>query len=68
MKTITRSVISPGKDSTEDENRLLFTPSEVIELLLQIHELRGFDIRMGEIYRGVYQIIVGDSIYHIAEE
>ena len=68
MKTITRSVIAPNKDSEIDKNKILFSPSEVADLLLQIYEFRDYNIRLTEIYSGVLQLIVGDSIYQIAEE
>ena len=47
---------------------LVFTPASILDLLSQIDELQGYELRLTETDRGSLQLKVGDSTYEISEE
>ena len=49
----------------EDDNKYIFSSSELLGLLLQLKELRDYRITMTEIFDGGIQLTVGDSLYQI---
>jgi len=65
MKALTKSITTANRIPTDYEEKFLFTPSEVLGLLLQLKELRQYQISLSEIFDGAIQIVVGDSLYQI---
>lgn len=46
-------------------NDVLFTPAALLDLLMQIDELNGYNINVSESIDGDMQICIGDSVYSI---
>ena len=51
--------------ATESDSQLMFTPASVVDLLLQIDELKDKTIIIAETPDGQLQLTIGDSIYMI---
>lgn len=51
--------------TTESNSQLMFTPASVVDLLLQIDELKDKTIIIAETPDGQLQLTIGDSIYMI---
>ena len=51
-----------------NNNRPMFTPSDVALLLSCIQELNGYPISLNESPEGVLEFIIGDSIYEFADD
>ena len=50
------------------ENDYCFTPSEVVELLLEIEELKGLPVKAVKSPNGGLQFVVGTSMYQIVND
>lgn len=51
--------------SSNSDSQLMFTPASVVDLLLQIDELKDKTIIIAETPDGKLQLTIGDSIYMI---
>ena len=65
MKRLIKSVQASSNISVSSEDKYVFTPLEILDLLMQIKELRSYGINVSEVMEGVLQFIIGDSIYEI---
>ena len=63
MKALTTATKIP----TDFENKYTFNASEVLGLLLQLRELRDYEITLSEIFDGGIQLKIGGSVYQIFE-
>lgn len=64
MKRFKNSIKAARNIST---NGCIFTPNEVAQLLMQINELRGYDISFKETADGVAHFTIGDSVYSVMD-
>ena len=46
---------------------ILFTPDEVKQLLLQIDELKNYNISLNQLVDGSVELIIGNSVYYISD-
>ena len=46
---------------------ILFTPDEVKQLLLQIDELKNYNISLNQLDDGSVELIIGNSVYYISD-
>ena len=51
--------------TNESDSQLMFTPASVVDLLLQLEELKDKTIIIAETPNGQLQLTIGDSIYMI---
>jgi hypothetical protein len=69
MKSLQKALTTASQILTDYDSKYLFCASEVLSLLLQIRELRDFQIGMTEIFEGGLQFSFsspnGTSIYQI---
>lgn len=60
-------VIRPITASTNVDKDYSFTPSEVLDLLQQIDELKGSNISLEELSKGNLQYVIGNSVYKVTD-
>ena len=65
MKSISKSLTTASKILSDYEDKYLFNASEVLSLLLQLKELREYQISLTEIFDGAIQLKIGGSVYQI---
>ena len=69
MKSLLKNLTTASRILNDYDQKYLFTASEVLSLLLQIRELRNYQIGMTEIFDGGLQISLtttdGTSIYQV---
>ena len=65
MKTLSKSITTANRIVSDYSDKYLFNLSEVLGLLLQLKELRDYQISMTEIYDGAIQLVIADSLYQI---
>lgn len=61
MKRLIKSVNA----ATVYEDKCMFTPTDVVNLLKHIEELKNYDITLTENREGTLEIIIGESIYQV---
>ncbi len=64
MKRLRRSITA---SNTGVQSPITFTPSEIVELLIQIPELSGLNITQVENADGTAEFIVGDYSYLLSQ-
>lgn len=50
------------------DNKFSFKPSEVLQLISEIDELRGYKISLEKSSNGNMQFVVGDSVYQVVND
>ena len=65
MKTLSKSITTANRITSDYEDKYLFNASEILGLLLQLKELREYRISLTEIFDGAIQLCIDDSVYQI---
>ena len=65
MKRLLRPI--KANTRTPSQNKCMFTPADIEDFLLQIDELRSYDISLKENPDGSADFLIGNSVYHIAD-
>ena len=65
MKSLSKSITIANRIVSDYNDKFLFNSSELLNILLQLRELRQYKISVTEIFEGGLQLVIADSVYQI---